>query len=36
LLNPGTKYYFRVVSNCDGGLQYSFSATITITTLPAL
>ena len=36
LLNPGTKYYFRVVSSCDGGAEYSFSATITITTLPAL
>jgi hypothetical protein len=36
LLNPGTKYYFRVISSCSGGSQYSYSATITVTTLPAL
>lgn len=36
LLNPGTKYYFRVVSSCNGGSEYSFSATISIITLPAL
>lgn len=36
LLNPGTKYYFRVISSCDGGVDFSYSATITVTTAPAL
>lgn len=35
-LNPGTKYYFRVISNCNNGSYFSYSATITVTTLPAL
>ena len=31
-LNPGTTYYFKVQSYCNGGSDFSFGATISITT----
>jgi hypothetical protein len=34
-LNPGTTYYFKVQSYCNGGSDYSFGATIAITTKTA-
>lgn len=35
LLNPGTTYYFKVESFCNGGSDFSYGATLAITTLSA-
>jgi hypothetical protein len=35
-LNPSTRYYFKVQSYCNGGSDFSFGATIAITTKSAL
>ena len=35
-VTPATTYYIKVESYCNGGSDYSYGATIAVTTLPAL